>query len=52
MKLDDIRLVSIDLYDGDNLVYTGKIEETPEEYKNRHVEFKEFKDKKMVLKLI
>lgn len=43
-KIGDSRLLNIEVYEEENLLYKGKIEDAPEEIKNRNYKSVEIKD--------
>jgi len=51
MLITELRLLEIDLYDGDKLIYSGKTEDLPEELKNKHISITGSDGKKLILKL-
>lgn len=51
MLITELRLLEIDLYDGDKLIYSGKTEDLPEELKNKHISITGNDGKKLILKL-
>ena len=51
MTIKEFNLLYIDLYDGDNLVYSGKSENVPEDLKEKQIEIIKLDNKKLILKL-
>ena len=51
MLITELRLLEIDLYDGEKLVYSGKTEDLPEELKLKHISITGNEGKKLILKL-
>lgn len=51
MTIDDFNLLEIDIYDNDNLIYTGMSEDVPEEYKNKQIKITGIDGKKVIVKL-
>ena len=43
-KIKESRLLNIEVYEGGNLLYKGKVEEAPEEIKNKNYQSVEIKD--------
>lgn len=51
MKISDLNLLEVDIYDGDALVYSGMCEEVPEEIKSQHIKIVGIDRKKIILKI-
>ena len=43
-KIKESRLLNIEVYEGENLLYKGKVEEAPEEIKDKNYKTVELKD--------
>ena len=52
MKINDLNLLEIDVYENDKVVFSGKCEEAPEEIKTRNIKIEGLKEKKLLVKLI
>lgn len=52
MTIKDFNLLEIDVYDGENLVYSGKCEEAPEELKQKQIKIDGNEGKKLIIKLM
>lgn len=51
MKIADLRLLEIDVMNGENIIYNGKCEEAPEELQNAPIEVIKMDGKTLILKL-
>lgn len=51
MTIRDFNLLEIDIYENENLIYTGMNENVPEEYKNRQIKITGIDGKKVIVKL-
>ncbi len=51
MKITDLNLLEIDLFDGDKLVYNGMCEDIPDIYKDKKIKIKSIDGKKIQLEL-
>ena len=51
MKIADLRLLEIDVMNGENIIYKGKCEEAPEELQTAPIEVVKMEGKKLILKL-
>lgn len=51
MLITELKLLEIDLYDGEKLIYSGRTEELPKELKSKHVSIVGNDGKKLILKL-
>ncbi len=43
-KIKESRLLNIEVYEGENLLYKGKVEDAPEDVKNKNYQSVEIKD--------
>jgi len=51
MTIKEFRLLDIDVYDGEKLVYSGACEAAPEEMKNSQIKIIKAEGKKIIVKL-
>ncbi len=51
MTIKDFNLLEIDLYEDENLIYTGISENVPEEYKQRQIEITGIDGKKVIVRV-
>ncbi len=51
MKISEFNLLEIDVFDGDNLIYSGMSENVPEDLKEEHVKITGIDGKKVITKL-
>ena len=51
MKISEFNLLEIDVYDGDKLIFNGKVENAPEDLKEKHVKITSIEGKKVITKL-
>lgn len=51
MRITDLNLLEIDLYDGDRLIYNGMSEDVPDIYKDKKIKIKNIDGKKIQLEL-
>lgn len=49
MKITDLNLLIIDVYDGEQLIYTGMCDEAPEDLKQKQIQVKGIEGKKLIL---
>ena len=52
MTVNDFNLLEIDIYDGDELVYSGMSENVPEELRKRDIHITGNDGKKLIVKFI
>lgn len=52
MTIKDFNLLEIDVYEGENIVYSGMSEDTPEEIKSRQIKIKGNDGKKILVELL
>ncbi len=52
MTIKEFNLLEIDVYDGENKVYTGMCEDAPEELKTRQIKILKNENKKLIIKLV
>ncbi len=48
MKISEFNLLEIDVFDGENLVYNGKVEDAPNDLKEKHVKITGIDGKKVI----
>lgn len=51
MKIADLNLIKVDIYDGEQIVYSGMCDEVPEEIKQRNIKIDKIDGKKLIIKL-
>ena len=51
MKISEFNLLEIDVYDGDKLIFNGRVEDAPEDLKEKHVKITSIEGKKVITKL-
>ncbi len=51
MTVKDFNLLELDLYENENLVYSGMSEDVPEEYKDRQIKIDGIDGKKLIIKI-
>lgn len=51
MTIKDFNLLELDLYEDENLIYTGMSENVPEEYKHKQIKITGIDGKKIIAKL-
>lgn len=51
MKIGDLNLLEVDIYDGDKIIYNGMCEEVPEEIKTKHIKIIGIDGKKLKIKI-
>ena len=51
MKVNEFNLLEIDIFNGENLVYSGMSENVPEELKNTHIKITGIDGKKVITKI-
>ena len=51
MTIKDFNLLKIDMFDGDNVIYTGMCNEAPEELKEKQIEIIGIDGKKLLVRL-
>ena len=51
MKITDLNLLEVDIFDGDQIVYSGMCDEVPEEIKQRNIKIDKIDGKKLIIKL-
>lgn len=52
MTVKDFSFLKIKLFDGDNIVYEGMCEDTPEEFKNKDIKIEYIESKILYVKII
>jgi hypothetical protein len=52
MTIKEFNLLEIDVYSGDELIYSGMSENVPEELKSRQIKIDGNEGKKLIIKLI
>lgn len=52
MTIKEFNLLEIDVYDGENKVYTGMCEDAPEELKTKQIKILKNENKKIIVELI
>ncbi len=52
MTIKEFNLLEIDIYNGDELIYSGMSENVPEELKSRQIKIDGNEGKKLIIKLI
>ena len=52
MKLSEFNLLEIDVYDKDELIFNGKVEEAPEDLKQKNIVITGIDGKKVITKLV
>ena len=50
MKITDLNLLEIDLYDGDKIIYSGMCNEAPDELKELKIKIDRIDGKKLILR--
>ena len=51
MKISEFNLLEIDIFDGDNLIYSGMSEDVPEKLKDAHIKITGIEGKKVITEL-
>lgn len=51
MTIKDFNLLELDIFENENLIYTGMSENVPEEYKERQIQITGIDGKKVIVKL-
>ena len=51
MKITDLNLLEVDIFDGEKIVYSGMCDEVPEEIKQRNIKIDKIDGKKLIIKL-
>ena len=51
MKIGDLNLLEVDIYDGENLIYNGMCEDVPENIKSQHIKITRIDGKKLILEI-
>ena len=51
MKLSEFNLLEIDIFNGENLVYSGMSENVPEDLKNTHIKITGIDGKKVITQI-
>ena len=51
MTIKDFNLLKIDMFDGDNVIYSGMCNESPEELKEKQIEIIGIDGKKLLVRL-
>ena len=51
MKIEDLNLLEVDIYDGNKIIYSGMCEDVPEEIKTKHIKIIGIDGKKIKLKI-
>lgn len=51
MTIKDFNLLKIDMFDGDNVIYSGMCNEAPEELKEKQIEIIGIDGKKLLVRL-
>lgn len=52
MKITDFNLLNIDVYDGEDLIYSGTSEEAPDELKNKQIKIDKMDGKKLKIRIV
>ena len=52
MKISEFNLLEIDVYDNDNLIFNGKVEDAPEDLKQKSITITGIDGKKVITKLV
>ncbi len=52
MTLKDFNLLEVDIYEGEDLVYSGMSEDAPEDMKQRQIKIDGNDGKKLIIKLV
>ncbi len=52
MTIKEFNLLEIDVYDGENKIYTGMCENAPEELRTKQIKILRNESKKLVIQLI
>ena len=51
MKITDLNLLEVDVFDGEQIVYSGMCDEVPDELQQRSIKIDKIDGKKLILKL-
>lgn len=52
MTIKDFNLLEIDIFDGDNLIFSGMSEDVPQELRDKQIKIDGNEGKKLIIKLI
>ena len=51
MKINELKLLEIDVYNEDELIFNGRVEDAPEELKQKNIIITKINGKKVITKL-
>ena len=51
MKINELKLLEIDVYDEDELIFNGRVEDAPEDLKQKNIIITKMDGKKIITKL-
>lgn len=52
MKLHELKLLELDIYDNDKLIFSGMSEDVPSEFSNLNISIRNIERKKLILDII
>ena len=52
MKISELRLLEIDVYNGEELIFNGRVEDAPDDLKQRNIIITQIDGKKVITKLV